>query len=413
MKKIKDYHQFYKRILQVLTAIIAISVIIIIAHIIYLGVTASNVYSLSFDWDIDKEENEDLYVKIEKKNFFVTEKGLATSFEAEIVNKTKYTIYDWSIDVNTPLKCSVSSMWNGEWAVNSGIGTFSPDGEASRVNKYSSKEFGVILVSKEEIDMSEINLTYKRTVPIFELPFFTGLIIVVILCTVAGCIFAISYQQVSSYQKTHASYKDLVQESLRTIANIIDTKDEYTRGHSIRVGIYSRMLAERMGLSEHDQERLYYIGLLHDIGKIGIPSSILTKPGKLDEEEFEIIKRHPRLGASIMKDFHSIDGAVDGIRYHHERYDGQGYNEGLKGEEIPLVGRIIGVADAYDAMSSVRCYRKTLSYDYILQQLRDNSGTQFDPEIVKHMISMVEEGYAPISEAEMEYTHGETKQKKA
>ena len=162
------------------------------------------------------------------------------------------------------------------------------------------------------------------------------------------------------------------------------------------------MIAEKMGMSDYDQERIYYIGLLHDIGKVGIPVSILTKPGRLSDEEFEIIKRHPTLGAGIMKDFSSIPGVVNGIRYHHERYDGKGYNDGLKGDEIPLEGRIICVADSYDAMSSKRCYRNALSYDFILDELKRNAGTQFDPDIVKCMVQIVEEGKAPVSDAEME-----------
>ncbi|MCQ2524765.1 MAG: HD domain-containing protein [Lachnospiraceae bacterium] len=409
MKKEKDFQYFYKTTLKILVGIISASLLIIIGYAVYLGLTSANVYTLSFDWSIDDENREDLYVKINKNDFWVTEKGIATSCDAKIVNKTKYTIYDWKVEVNTPIKSRPTSMWNGEWTSNAGVSTFTPQERSNRVAAMSNQSFGVIFTSKEELDLNQIFLTYKRTIALYDLPVFWFFAVLTAVSTIAASILAVSYIQVKNYKNTHASYKDLVQESLRTIANIIDTKDEYTRGHSIRVAIYSRMLAERMGLSEYDQERLYYIGMLHDIGKIGIPSSILTKPGRLDDEEFEIIKRHTRMGASIMKDFYSIEGVVDGIRYHHERYDGRGYNEGLKGEEIPLVGRIIGVADSYDAMSSVRCYRKNLSYDTILQELRDNAGKQFDPEIVKHMIQLVEEGYAPISEAEMEYSQGEKK----
>lgn len=412
MKKTDNYNQIYKRILQIIIGVVVISTLVIVSCIIYLGVTSHDIYSLSFDWKIDEEENEDLYVHLSKDDFWVTEKGIATGFEADIVNKTKYTIYDWQVEVKTPIKTSFNSSWNGEWVVKSGVATFTPSELIKSVPRMTSKSFGGVLCSRENLDLNEISITYKRTIPIYEIPLFWISLSISILFSLAGLILFVSFQQVKNYKKTHASYKDLVQESLRTIANIIDTKDEYTRGHSVRVAIYARMLAEKLGMSEHDQERLYYIGMLHDIGKIGIPSSILTKPGRLDDEEYEIIKRHTRLGASIIKDFHSIEGAVDGIRYHHERYDGNGYNEGLQGEEIPLVGRIICVADAYDAMSSARCYRKTLSYDYILQQLKDNSGTQFDPEIVKHMIDMVEEGYAPISEAEMEYSQNEKKRHK-
>ena len=154
-------------------------------------------------------------------------------------------------------------------------------------------------------------------------------------------------------------------------------------------------------MNEFDQERIYYIGLLHDIGKVGIPNSILTKPGRLTVDEYEIVKRHTQMGAQLLEGFTTIKGAENGIKYHHERYDGTGYNEGLKGEEIPVEGRIIAVADAYDAMSSKRCYRDILSYDYILNELKINAGTQFDPIIVSYMIELIEGGFAPVSAAEM------------
>lgn len=410
MLKAGTIYQYYKRILQVLSAVMVLAGVILVIYIGYMGVTSTSEHSLSYDWNIDDENNEDLYVKIKKLDTWVTEKGLATNCQGEIVNKTKYTITDWKVSVNVPTKCSSNNMWNGEWIFNSGVATFTPSGVTEKVVGLSSQKFGIIIYSKENMELNEVFLTYKRSVPVYKLPLVWILISIILLCAAAGCTFAVSYMQVRNYKKTHASYKDLVQESLRTIANIIDTKDEYTRGHSVRVAIYSRMLAKKMGLPEHEQERIYYIGLLHDIGKVGIPVAILTKPGRLDDEEYEIIKKHTRLGASIMKDFSSIEGAVDGIRYHHERYDGRGYNEGLKGEEIPLEGRIICVADSYDAMSSARCYRKSLGYDFILNELKENSGKQFDPEIVKYMIELVEEGYAPVSEEEMEYSQNEKKQ---
>ena len=139
---------------------------------------------------------------------------------------------------------------------------------------------------------------------------------------------------------------------------------------------------------------------MHDIGKIGVPDSILNKPGKLTEEEMDIIRNHVNVGGEILKDFTALNGIADGAKYHHERCDGKGYCMGLSKEEIPRVARIIGVADSYDAMASDRCYRKALSEDVIVDELKKCSGTQFDPEVVPHMLAMIEEGIVPMREEE-------------
>ena len=183
---------------------------------------------------------------------------------------------------------------------------------------------------------------------------------------------------------------------LGDLAHAIDAKDQNTNGHSQRVAIYSAEIAKRMGMSDEEQEQIYYMGMLHDIGKIGIPDAILKKPGKLTEEEMQIIRNHPTIGGEILKDFTAIQGISDGARYHHERYDGNGYNEGLKGEEIPLAARIICVADSYDTMSSKRVYKELHEENYILSELDQCSGKQFDPEIVPFMIEMIKDGTAPL-----------------
>ena len=135
---------------------------------------------------------------------------------------------------------------------------------------------------------------------------------------------------------------------------------------------------------------------LHDSGKIAIPSEILNKPGKLTPKEQEVIRNHPRIGGEILKDFTSLPGICEGARYHHERYDGTGYNEGLKGEEIPFYARIICVADSYDAMAADRCYSRGLDAETIKKEIRSNMGTQFDPEIAAAMLELMEEGKVPI-----------------
>lgn len=197
-------------------------------------------------------------------------------------------------------------------------------------------------------------------------------------------------------KRRQAEYQNIINQSLNTFANTIDAKDKYTNGHSQRVAVYSRELARKLKLSKEEQERIYYIALMHDIGKIGIADEILNKPGKLTPEERAVIMSHPAIGGEILKDFTSLPGISEGARYHHERYDGKGYNEGLKGEEIPFFARIICVADSYDAMSSTRCYRKDLDEETIVRELKNNAGTQFDPDIVAVMLELIGEGRVPV-----------------
>lgn len=179
---------------------------------------------------------------------------------------------------------------------------------------------------------------------------------------------------------------------VEALGSTIDAKDQYTKGHSLRVSKYSVQIAKAMNFDEENLEIVKYAGLLHDIGKIGIPDSVLNKPDKLSEEEFEIIKSHTVKGASILTNLDSIPGAKDAANYHHERFDGNGYPQGLENSEIPLISRIICIADAYDAMNSTRVYRKKLSKEEILNELKKCSGTQFDPEILDITISLIEEG---------------------
>lgn len=181
-------------------------------------------------------------------------------------------------------------------------------------------------------------------------------------------------------------------ETILTIARAVDAKDGKTRQHSERVSQYSVLIAKKLGYSSKACEELRKIALLHDIGKIGIPDRVLNKPTRLTEEEYEIMKTHVTLGAEILKNFTLVDHVKDGALYHHERYDGKGYVHGLKGEEIPQNVRIIGIADAFDAMTANRVYRKRLDLEYVLEELKEGSGTQFDPQLVEIMLGLIEDG---------------------
>lgn len=178
---------------------------------------------------------------------------------------------------------------------------------------------------------------------------------------------------------------------VQALANTIDAKDSYTNGHSTRVAKYSVMLAQRMGYTGDALERLRYAALLHDIGKIGVPKEIINKPSKLTDEEYAVIKTHPVIGSNILKEITEIPDISIGARWHHERYDGKGYPDGLKGEEIPELARIIGVADAYDAMTSKRSYRDVIAQEKVLGEVERCRGTQFDPKIADIMLELIKE----------------------
>ena len=176
-----------------------------------------------------------------------------------------------------------------------------------------------------------------------------------------------------------------------SLAGAIDAKDTYTNGHSSRVAEYSKEIAKRYGYSQKNQNEIYILGLLHDVGKIGVPDSVINKPGHLTDEEFEHIKRHPAIGSQILKNIREMPKLSIGARWHHERYDGTGYPDGLAGEEIPEEARIVAVADAYDAMSSKRSYRNIMPQEKIRSEIERNMGTQFDPKFAKIMLQMIDE----------------------
>lgn len=242
-----------------------------------------------------------------------------------------------------------------------------------------------------------LEITVIKEKRLSEHPLFWAATVAVILLSALMISHWAAHTKMKRLRRQRQEYRGIVEQALRTFANTIDAKDPYTNGHSLRVALYSREITRRLGYSENDQESVFYIALLHDIGKIGIPDSILNKAGALTPEEREIIQTHPVKGGEILKDFTALKGIADGARYHHERYDGKGYCEGLAGEDIPLVGRIICVADSYDAMSSDRCYRKALPPEKVLSEIEAGSGTQFDPKIAAIMADMIREGVVPIT----------------
>lgn len=178
---------------------------------------------------------------------------------------------------------------------------------------------------------------------------------------------------------------------LETLTGTIDAKDKYTNGHSKRVAVLSTKLAEGLGWEEEQVKKLSYEALLHDIGKIGVPDVILNKPSKLTGEEFGMIKSHTVVGSQILKNMVAFPDAAEVAKYHHERYDGKGYPSGIKGTDIPLNARVVCIADAYDAMSSDRVYRKALPKEAIREELVNGRGSQFDPEMLDVFLKLFDE----------------------
>ncbi len=190
---------------------------------------------------------------------------------------------------------------------------------------------------------------------------------------------AIYLENVMLFEDVHGLMMGL----LHSLTSAVDAKDAYTCGHSERVALLSRNLAQQIRLSDREVERVYMAGLLHDVGKIGVPEAVLQKTGKLTNEEFDQMKKHPEIGARILSDIKQVKDIIPGVLHHHERYDGKGYPHGLSGEAIPVMGRIICLADCFDAMTSNRTYRKALPLEVALTEIRRCSGTQFDPQLTE------------------------------
>ena len=198
-------------------------------------------------------------------------------------------------------------------------------------------------------------------------------------------------KQTALAQAQLASTQRLFREMIEALADTIDAKDKYTRGHSHRVADYAWEISRRAGKSEEYQRDVYYMAQLHDIGKIGIPSSLINKNGKLTDEEYASMKQHTTIGSAILSHVKEMPELVSAARHHHERYDGKGYPDGLSGNDIPEKVRIIAVADAYDAMTSKRSYRDALPQDRVRHEIASGRGSQFDPVFADIMLNMIDD----------------------
>ena len=202
-----------------------------------------------------------------------------------------------------------------------------------------------------------------------------------------------------TYEKLEEAYM----ESIETLRHTVDAKDPYTRGHSDRVSEISVLIGEKLGLSDQDLRTLRIGGLFHDIGKIGVPDSILQKESKLTDDEYSEIKNHPAIGVHILSTATIFKDIIPIVKHHHEKYDGNGYPSRLKGEDIPYLARIATIADSFDAMSSKRSYRNSLPLDVIIEEFKKNRGTQFDPELDDLFLDILENDYDKIREIQEKY----------
>ena len=241
-------------------------------------------------------------------------------------------------------------------------------------------------------DDSEFIVPIKVRKAFYEQIWFLVLVIAAVLALMVLMFrFAIN-RRTRAFLKKEAENKEYIKEVTEAFAKTIDMKDKYTNGHSMRVAEYTVKLAEEMGYSEDEVEKFYRIALLHDIGKIGVPGDVLSKPGKLTDEEFALIKSHAELGYNVLKDISIMPELAIGAGDHHERPDGRGYPKGLKGDEIPPVARIIAVADTFDAMYSDRPYRRRMNFDKVVSIIKEVSGTQLSPEVVDAFLRLVDKG---------------------
>lgn len=251
--------------------------------------------------------------------------------------------------------------------------------------------FFIIEISKSELFLKS---SFADAVTIFNGHIYRFNLEVLVL--VLGLFYLIGLgtvrKKIVEIRKENAKARNITIVALETIAKAVDAKDPDTKGHSQRVANYAAEISKRRGSNEIMQENIYYAGLLHDIGKIGISDNILNKPGELTNEEREKIENHTLIGYNILKDFNLIDKIAQGAGYHHERLNGLGYPKGLKNDEIPMVAKIIAVADVYDAINSERVYKNSVEKVEVIQILENGKGTDFDPEIVDIMIDIAKNG---------------------
>lgn len=383
---------------------------------------------------------------IDDEGNIVYEHAVGTIYELTVINNTSDTVSDWKAVIYIPEDMYVNNTWNGDVEYHQGVRSGNEKVQTLDLADYSryditldhyTSPFGAMVPLYEgdyfvyypDADMKEMPISPKPDDPDKESSVRMGYIMYIIdreldytadfsvgeiryhlhanvlksplfwvLCALAvvwiSCLLSLIIVKTNLKRFIEQQKRDekTIEQTMQTFVNFIEAKDPSTMGHSLRVAQYSKMIAEKIGFSEEECSKIYHIALMHDCGKIYIPDNILSKPGKLTDEEYEIMKKHTIYGKDILRDFTAIESMGTGALSHHERYDGKGYPNGISGEDIPLIARIICVSDAFDAMNSRRCYRSNLSEDVIISELKNNRGKQFDPDIVDCLLSLIESG---------------------
>ena len=261
--------------------------------------------------------------------------------------------------------------------------------ERLRVMEQGHNETPVIFLTADENESSETKGLSLGAMDFVKKPFIPE-----VLALRVRHIIDLNHLQkdlASEVEKKTKENADLFLHIVEALADAIDAKDAYTNGHSGRVATYAREIAHRYGYLPKREKNIYMMGLLHDIGKIGVPDAIINKPARLTDEEYNVIKEHASMGAKILRNIVEMPSLMTGARYHHERFDGSGYPDHLKGDTIPEEARIIAVADAYDAMSSRRSYRGVMAQEKVREEIVKGKGTQFDPVFADIMLQMIDE----------------------
>lgn len=321
---------------------------------------------------------------------------IGAQYDMELVNHTENVLSGWILTVDLPQEIFVDSFWNGEFRVEDGKLLVDCVDYNTEIQPGEKITLGAVVYSDSLLSFSSAGITASSRINYIHTPVF-WILLTAVLIWVLGVIVGLAFQRrAAKYINQQKRDSQVILQAMNTFAGLIDLRDSYTYGHSTRVAAYSGEIARRMKMTQNEIQTVHYMGLMHDCGKVGVPDDILNKPGKLSEEEWKIIQSHTVVGGKVLEDFTAIPELRQGALYHHERYDGKGYPEGLKGEEIPLYARIICVADCYDAMSSKRCYRNALPEEVIIRELQENAGKQFDPVIVPYMVEMIRDGFVNL-----------------
>lgn len=325
------------------------------------------------------------------KNCWQEENGSwGSQYDIYIYNNTDYTFLDWELEMTVPEEARIDSSWNGEFTQSPGKIKVKGEQETLTIMAaaHSSIKIGFVLYTNQLMNSSSFHLTgkflrnpLKNKLFLFAL---TAFFVVFIIFIISNVVYYL-------VKKQRTIDNEKIESLIKLCARFIDVRDEYTKMHSSHVGIYARKIAEKMGFDEEFQKNIYYMGMMHDVGKVLIPREILCKTSKLDDEEWNEMKKHPLYSAGILEGFTAVPGIKEAALYHHERYDGTGYPTGLREKEIPIQARIICVADSYDAMHTNRSYRSHLSDEVILQELEKNKGSQFDPDAAEALITLIKE----------------------